>query len=179
MKSYPSCYHLSFFFCLFVCLEHFSNSKSKSAVKNLTSKALLPLHSFVGDTVCMTLFLVLILARLLPSWPTPLTHLWVPISASQANTHCQSFFLSKGQEHSPRTDISNQPTSFLFLLPDVPLHMAHFGLSSDGTQREGNERVCDKNWSCLWCWPTAGDAGCSDVHVQRVGLRMDWTMIII
>lgn len=56
--------------------------------------AFLPLYSSVGDTVCMTLFVVPFSGT--SFWPSALTHPWTPMSASQANTHCQSFLPSDG-----------------------------------------------------------------------------------
>lgn len=87
----------------------------------------------------------------------PFTHLWVLMSASWANTHCQSFFLSKGWECSLRIYISYQPISFPSLLPRCP--NVHVPLRSQVTGNNvGGQRVCDKNWSCLgmltdnwWC----------------------------
>lgn len=117
-------------------------------ISTITSKAFLPLYSFSSDTVCMTLFVVPILACLLPFWPSPLTNLWVPMSANRANTHCQSFFFVKKAGSVPSGLMSPISQAVSPLLPNVPVYMFHFGLPSDGKRWRG-ERVCDNNWSCL------------------------------
>lgn len=87
----------------------------KSATIN--SKVFLPLRSFDGDTVWMTLFVVPILACLLPFWPSLLTHLWVLMSASNINTHCQSFFSLEGLRAFPQDSPLQSANQFSPLSP--------------------------------------------------------------
>lgn len=118
-----------------------------SHVLTITSKGLLPFYSFVGDTVYMTLFMFPSLAHLLPFWPSPHTHLWVPMSASQVNTLCQSFFPVKRLRAFPQDWLLKSAKQFP-LSSAVPVYMSHFSLSNDRKQRS-RQQVCDINWNCL------------------------------
>lgn len=78
-----------------------------------------------------------------PGPPKPPTSGCPCLPARQTLT-VSHFFLSKGRAHSLGTDVSNHPTSFPSLLPNVPLHVSHFGLSSDRKQRRGRASLWQK-----------------------------------
>lgn len=127
----------------------------KNYVSSITSNAILPFYGFNGDTVCMTLFVVLILAHLLPCWPS-----YPPLGAHvcQLNKHSLSVIFSVKRQRVLPPDWYLQSAN-QFPLSSARCPNVHVPLRSQVTVNNvGGQRVCDKNWSCLgvltdnwWC----------------------------
>lgn len=116
-------------------------------MSTITSKTLLPLYSSNGDTVCMTLFVVPILAHRLPFWPSSLTHLWVPCLPTEQTLTVSHLFRQKARSiPSGLMSPISQPVSPLSSPKCPSVHDPLWTLKWQETM-EGGERVWDKNWS--------------------------------
>lgn len=144
----------------------------KNYVSSITSQALSPFYGFNGDTVYMTLFFVLILARLLQSWPF---HPPLGAHVCQLSKHSLSVIFSV-----KRLRVFPQDWRFYsanqFPLPSAQCPSVHVPLWSQVTESNiGGQQVCDKTEVVWWCWLTTGDAGSPDVHLSRDGSgRTEW-----
>lgn len=131
----------------------------------LTTACLLPphmpfflLHSSDGDTVCLTLFVVPILACLLPFWlsPTLSPTSQCPCLPTEQTFTVSHFFHQKGWERPPRTDVSNQTTN-QFPLSCRMSQYTRTKLASQVTGHNGEERVADRQ-----------------LMTQDISLEMSW-----
>lgn len=127
------------------------------------------LHSSDGDTVCMTLFVVPILACLLPFWLSPTlspTSLCPYLPTEQTFT-VSHFLHQKGWERPLRTDVSNQPASFPAHAGCPSTHVPIWPLKWQETM-ERSESVMS--------WQTTHDAGylSRDVLMSRTSGWTEW-----
>lgn len=138
-----------------------------------------PFNPFDGDTVCMTLFVVPILA---PSFAIlALSH--SPTSGCPRLPTEQTLTVS----HFLCQKAGSVPLGLMSLIsqPVFPLSctMSQCTCPTSASQATGNNggerQFVIKTEVVWWCWQTTGDAGCPHVHLQRDGLRTDWMMGII